>query len=322
MSIEEARRLLELSRQAHWSFPTSFGRPIPWDNPGDWVDNMGRERNSFTQAMAFLIHRGEGDMALQIAANVWRLWIPAKDEQGGRNVLAQVLAEGSRKPTKARALALYGYSLLAMRLGKTNESRKASEEAFGTAKRIGDPEALVLANLALSRVAFEDGDYAQSLSRAKDARQLAHSLGPAFEQAPLFMEAQSTRMLGDYERAASLFRRSVELNRRIGDRGMVIAELNNLGLVEIHRDHVVAAEQLFEESERASSQKDGNPYGEGMVLLNKAMVAFRRGHVREARSLLLRAKETFERSGVEPASDDKSEIDWLDQELARANPQS
>jgi predicted metal-dependent hydrolase len=129
-------------------------------------------------------------------------------------------------------------------------------------------------------------------------------------------------MLGDYERAASLFRRSVELNRRIGDRGMVIAELNNLGLVEIHRDHVVAAEQLFEESERASSQKDGNPYGEGMVLLNKAMVAFRRGHVREARSLLLRAKETFERSGVEPASDDKSEIDWLDQELAKANPQS
>jgi tetratricopeptide (TPR) repeat protein len=133
------------------------------------------------------------------------------------------------------------------------------------------------------------------------------------------MEAQSSRMLGDYEKAASLFRESVELNRRIGDRGMVIAELNNLGLVEIHRNNVDAAERLFDESEKISAPKNNDPYGQGMALVNKAMVAFGRGHIPQARSLLLTARTTFEQSGIAPVKDDKFEIDWLDHELTKIN---
>jgi hypothetical protein len=64
-------------------------------------------------------------MAIEIAASVWRLWVLANDDNGGRRFLARVLDEGPRKPTKARALALYGDSLFAIRLGKTNESRNA-----------------------------------------------------------------------------------------------------------------------------------------------------------------------------------------------------
>ena len=53
-------------------------------------------------------------------------------------------------------------------------------------------------------------------------------------QAPLFLHASATRLTGDYDQAAALFEQSLELNRKIGDQGMVAAELQNLGFVEIH----------------------------------------------------------------------------------------
>jgi len=295
-----------------------MGRPVRWEEPlEEWVERMSRERDSFVEAVTYLMQNGQENMALELAANVWRLWVLAKDDEGGRRFLARVLDEGPDKSTRAGALALYGDSLLAFRQGRVDESRKRSEEALKTAGSVNDPEALCLANLALSRVLFEDGDYEQARSRAGEARRLASDLNPAFGQAPLFMEAQSYRMLGDYEKAASLFSESVELNRRIGDRGMVMAELNNLGLVEIHRNNLDTAVRLFDESEKISGSMD-NPYGRGMRLLNRAAVAFRRGDTAQARSLLQTSKSTFEGSGIKPAKDDESEIDWLDQELAKA----
>ncbi len=76
---------------------------------------MSRERDSFMKAVAFLMRSDHEDMALEIAANVWRLWVLARDNDGGRRFLAQVLDEGSGKPTRPRALALYGDSLLGFR---------------------------------------------------------------------------------------------------------------------------------------------------------------------------------------------------------------
>ena len=164
MTLKEARRLLILSRQVRWSFPSSLGRPVRWEPSEPWVESVRKERVSFVKAVAFLMRNGQEDAALEIAANVWRLWVLARDNDGGRRLLAQVLDRGSRKQTRASALALYGDSLLAFRQGRIDESRRRSEEALEVAKSVVDPEALSLANLALSRVAFEDGDYKLALS--------------------------------------------------------------------------------------------------------------------------------------------------------------
>ena len=136
----------------------------------------------------------------------------------------------------------------------------------------------------------------------------------------MFMLAQSYRMLGDYEEAASLFSESLELNRRIEDKGMVIAELTNLGLVEIHRNNVERAEQLLDEAEKLTGSGPSDPYGKAMTCLNKAMLAYRKKDITGAQSLLSQAKSTFAEAKIEPAIDDKSEITWLEQELTRVIP--
>ena len=320
MTLIEAKRLVDLSRRAHWVYPTSFGRPIRWDSTEKWVKELDQERSSFAKAAAYLIQIGQEELALEIAANVWRLWILAKDGDGGRRFIAEIIDKCSDKPLRWRAVALYGDSLLAMRQGKLEESRKRSDETFRIAKLTKDVEALVFGNLAMSRVAMDDGNYQEARDRSSDALRYARDLGAGWWQAPLFMLAQSYRMLGDYEEAASLFSESLELNRRIEDKGMVIAELTNLGLVEIHRNNVDRAEQLLDEAEKLTGSAPDDPYGKAMTSLNKAMLAYRKNNIEQARSLLSQAKSTFAEAKIEPAIDDKSELTWLEGELTRIVP--
>src|SRR5207245_410162 len=118
---------------------------------------------------------------------------------------------------------------------KLDDSQKYNQEALEIAEKIKDREALALANLGLSRVAYEQGNYVEARSLAAKALELTRGLDPSLGQAPLFMDALSTRIVADYDTAADLFSKSVELKRKIGYKGMVTAALQNLGLDEAHR---------------------------------------------------------------------------------------
>lgn len=306
-----AERLLALSREAHWSFPSSSGNPI---RPGDSTEELVPERESFAELARGLVASGQEETATELAANVWRLWVAAGDAGGGRAFLASVLDAGEGRASRARALALYGDGLLAFRQGSVEESRARNEAALAAAEDSGDPEALALAHLGLSRVAFEDGEYERARSLAIRAREHARPLDPAFGgQGPVHLHAQSTRLIGEYDEAAALFAESLELNRRIGDQGMVPVELHNLGHVEIHRGDVDAAEGLFAECAQLGS--DDDPYGAAMTKLNRAAVAFGRGRHEEAGRLLAEARAILEETGTDPAADDRFEIEWLGGQL-------
>src|SRR6267143_6425718 len=314
---EKARHMLELSRSLHWDFPSSQGTPIIKGHAkSQQVEQAAQERESYANAARVLLESGDEDGAIEIASNAWRLWIVARDMDGGRAFLAAVLDKGEKKPSRARALALYGDALLAFRQGKIEESRERSQAGLDVALAVNDREALTLAYLAMSRVAFEDGDYAQSLTFAVKSREFARSLAPAMGQAPLFLHASATRMTGDYDQAATLFEQSLGLNRRIGDPGMVKAELQNLGLVEIHRGNVDAAERYFAESERLGPGND--PYSIAMTHLYRSGIEFVRGNRDESRTQLQQAQSILKEAGMDAGRDDQFEIDWLDQQLTKS----
>jgi ATP/maltotriose-dependent transcriptional regulator MalT len=176
---------------------------------------------------------------------------------------------------------------------------------------------LALAHLGLSRVAIEDGDHERARSLAAKAREHARALNPALGQAPLHMHAQAIRLAGAYDQAAALFAESLELNRRLGDQGMVGVELHNLGHVEVHRGNIDAAERYFAELAKLGAEDD--PYGAAMTQLNQAVVAFARGDHERAGALLARTESILAETGTEPAADDQFEIDCLRGQLAKAS---
>jgi tetratricopeptide (TPR) repeat protein len=308
MTREEAERLLALSREARWAFPSSSGRPVG-AVPGASVERLLEERGALVDAGRFLLAARDVGPATELAANTWRVWVLAGEEARGRAFLAAVLDGGVAAPSRARALALYGDGLLAFRQGAYEESHSRSEAALAAARAVEDREALALAHLGLSRSAFVAGDYGRARELASEARMHADGLDPALGQAPLHMQGQSARLAGDHEAAAALLAESLDLSRRLGDRPMEAVELHNLGHVELHRGNIDAAERLFTEAARLDPA--GDRYGEAMTQLDEAAVRFGRGDRDSARRLLARAEAIVEESGIELAPDDRFELDGL-----------
>jgi tetratricopeptide (TPR) repeat protein len=309
----DLERLLALSRQAEWRYPSSLGSPVRSDEDA-WVEPLIAEQESFVAAARFLVESGDRKTATELAAGVWRLWMISRDVDGGRAFLAPVLAGGAGDETRARAIALYGDGVFAFWQGALEDLRRRSEEAFSAAQAVDEPEVLALACLGLSRAAALDGDFARSRDLAAQALDHASPLAPAMRQGPLHTHAQAIRMLGEHDRAAVQFEESLALNRRIRDEGMIAVELHNLGHVELHRGNVDTAEGYFHELARLGPGTDA--YSVALTHLNEAVIAFARGDRDRASELLARIESVLEESGTELAPDDQFEVDHLRNGLA------
>lgn len=286
---------LEAARGITPDFPSSAGRPFRTPDEG-----LLARREEFAQAAREV----DPERATELAARTWRLWMAARDVAGGRAFLGEVLDEREPQESRWRVLALYGDGLFAFWDDDAEGSRRRNEEALALAQRLDDAEALLFAQLGLSRVAVEDGDDVRAAQFARAARALAAPLGEATEQATVHMEAQAARLGGDYDAAAELFEQSLALNRRIDDPSMVPVELHNLTLVEVHRGNAEAAERYLAELPAAT-----DPYVADLMRVAEAGIAFRRGDAQGARELLAGV------DGEAMASDDRAELEWLRAQL-------
>ena len=300
----EAERLRALAREARLEGPDA-----PY-----WVERLEPERNELLRAVRYYTGHGDTEAAVELAADVWRLWHILGHIAGGRQFLAAALDGAAGEPSSARALALYGDGLLAFRQGAQDESRRRNEAALAVARSVRDSHAEALALVGLSRVALRDGDYGGVRALAAEARERARRLPAAAGVAPLHMLAAGTRLAGDLDAAAELYRESLALNRHLGDRRMVGVELHNLGHLEVHRGNLDVARGYFTE---CVDLRDGhNPYDVAMTTLNEAAVALAEGDRRGAAELLGRTQSALERAGIVLDPDDAYEVDWLRGQLA------
>ncbi len=207
--------LLELSRRARWTFPTSAGPPVRPGANEPWLEELLAAREDLAEAARVL----SDDGAAELAANAWRIWMVTHELQDGRAFVAAALDGRDGGSPRDRAIALYGDGLLAFWSGAYAESRERNEAALAAAREVDDPEALALAHLGLCRNDFGAEHYERARSHAEQALGYANGLGPAMSQAPLHGYAQSTRFMGDLDEAAALLERSLALNREIDDRG-------------------------------------------------------------------------------------------------------
>jgi tetratricopeptide (TPR) repeat protein len=304
MTRAEAERLLALAREAKLVGPDA----------AKWVDRLAPERDGLVAAAHFLAENGDEEAAAELAAGVWRLWLVSGDASGGRQLLAAALDVGEGKPSRARAVALYGDGALAFRAGAQSESLERNEAALETARAVGDREAESLALVGLSRVAFRDGDYARVQSLAAEARELTRDLDAVAGVAPLHLLAAGTRLAGDHDEAVELYTESLELNRRLGDSRMVGVELHNIGHVELHRGNVDAAERCF--AECADVRNHDDPYEAAMTHLNHAALAFSRGDPERAAELLRAMQSTLDGAEIVLDPDDAFEVDRLRERIA------
>lgn len=302
MTREEAYALVALGRSA---------RLEPGPGAEEWEERLASKQGELSRAVAWLQESGDVDSAVELAAAVWRVWARRASVARAREILAPPLAAArTRPPTRALALALYADGVLAFREGKQEESHERNEAALGAARAIGDLEAEALALVGLSRVALRAGDYGGVCALATRARALVAHSGPEADSAPLHLLAAGTRLLGDYDRARTLYLESLALHRRIEDQYMVQVELHNLGHVELHRGDLPAARTYFGEC-AALREGANSPYDEAMERLNRAALDCHQGDSGTALRGLDEAERILADAGIVLDPDDRFEVDWL-----------
>jgi ATP/maltotriose-dependent transcriptional regulator MalT len=267
------------------------------------------ERDDVQRRTEELIAAGDLAGAEQLAADSWRSWMAAGDLEGGRVFLAAVLDREDARPSRARALALYGDGILAFRQGDQVGSQARNEQALAEARAIGDRPAESLALVGMSRVALRDGRNDDVVRLAREARSLAGDDSGA-NLMPLHLQAAGTRLAGDYDGARALYEESLQLSRRLGDSALEAMELHNLAHVALHQGEVDAAERRFEEWRRLTADSDA-PYDRAMAALNEAAVAAAHGERQRARNRLDRAEEILADAGISLDPDDAFEARHL-----------
>jgi hypothetical protein len=95
----EARRLLALSREARWAFPSSYGAPSV---PGkESVQRLVAERERLSEVAEAL----DDEEATELAANAWRAWMVERDVDGGRRFVDAILdRDGAGSPADRNEL--------------------------------------------------------------------------------------------------------------------------------------------------------------------------------------------------------------------------
>lgn len=227
-----------------------------------------------------------------------------------------VLDASDPKPTRARALALYGDGVLAFRTGDRAGSLARNRAALELARQLRDPELEALAMVGLCRIALRDGDYPRVCKVAREALQLVSERPEEARLMPLHLLAAGTRLGGDHESALGLYTQSLELSRRLQDHRMIANELHNLGHVYLHLGRAADAERAFAERLRAiSGQKDA--YNAAMTAFNEASLAYAQGDNSRASDLFDDATAGLRSAGIELDPDDAFELRWLGEKLGR-----
>jgi tetratricopeptide (TPR) repeat protein len=199
----------------------------------------------------------------------------------------------------AEAERLYQEGVEAFRSGAAERSRRLTERSLELARDVGDVSATVNALMGLGRLALREKDLARVHRLTAEARALVEDRGgpPEAVALPLHLDAEATRMAGDYERARPLYERSLELNRELGREHWITVELSNLAWVEVNAGRTDRADELLQEVlARVDPVRD--TYGTPFCLVGLARVAGERGEHDRAARLVGAAERMLESAGL------------------------
>jgi tetratricopeptide (TPR) repeat protein len=279
------------------------------------LEALAAERDAVADAVRAFAERGDPASALELVGRAWRIWFSSGELDAGSSAAAAALeAPGADTVPLWRARALYVDGLFAFRAGDDARSLQRNEEALQIAREEGDARGESDALTGLARVALRAGRYDEVVSLAREARGRAREADdPGAEASPLHLHAAGVRLQRDYETARLLYLESLELNAGLGNAAWVAMEQHNLGWVELHLGNVDEAEARFRERD---AQTSTDAYGDAWSELNWAAVALARGDTTEARTRFAAGARALEALGAALDPDDRSEFDWLSEQLA------
>jgi len=261
-----------------------------------------QELDNLHAAMRWTLAAGS-DLAVPLAATLWRYWQIRGLRRQGLAWLEQalLLPAGTASPSRADALA--GAALLARLLGDHARAEQFAQEGVALGRVVGPPIALTASLNVLTTIAARADEWDRARGYCDESVAVARAAGDVrLEAIALFVLAESLLHRGRYAEARDVGRRAHALARTAGDKEIIAVILARLGVAAAHERRLdEASEHLAEALEL--SRALGFPEPAAWCCEGLALVAVASGDaVRAAR--LLGAGESLRRAGggvVQPA---------------------
>lgn len=263
---------------------------------------LDRERDNLHAAMSWAVAAGS-DLAVPLAAELWRYWLIRGHRRDGLAWLEQALSLPQGAPSPARAVALAGAALLARLVGDFTRAEAFAVEGVELGRVEGPPRALTASLNVLTTLAAGAGDFDRARGHCDEAVAVARAAGDVrLEALALFILAEGALHAGRYEDVRGVGGRALGLARAAGDSEVIAISLARLGIAAAHERRLdEATEHLLEAVEHARAL--GFPETAAWCCEGLALVAAEGGDVVRA-ARLLGAGESLRRAGggvVQPA---------------------
>jgi predicted ATPase/DNA-binding SARP family transcriptional activator len=297
-----AKRELHRSHAEHFLEIAQHARTEDPVGKLEALEILDRERENLHAAMRWTIEARD-DLAVPLAAALWRYWLIRGYRRQNLEWLEQALALPTGAPSPPRAIALAGAALLARLLGDFTRAEALAHEGVALGRAVGPPRALAVSLNVLTTLASRAGDFDRARGHCEESVAVARAAGDGrLEALALVILAEGALHDGRYGDVREVGGRALGLARTAGDTEVIAIVLARLGVAAAHERRLEdASAHLSEAVEHARAL--GFPEIAAWCCEGLALVAAESGDVVRA-TRLLGVGESLRRAGggvVQPA---------------------
>jgi predicted ATPase/DNA-binding CsgD family transcriptional regulator len=258
--LEEAGEAARV-REQHAGYYLAMAEEAEPELKGDrqvtWLERLETEHGNLRVAMAWLLERGESDLAARLGWALWLFWGIRTHLTEGRRSMEQALSAGGSgaMTASARAKALYVAGMMANYQGDHLSADPLVKESLRLSEELEDKVGTAYALANAGYVALGRGRFQQAIAVIEEAAALFVEQGEKWGAAIEFgFLAVAWRNRGDHERARRLAERALAISREIGERQATTSALYTLAILAQTEGKDERARNLFGEGLRLSAQ--------------------------------------------------------------------
>jgi len=185
----------------------------------EWLKRLEEDSDNLRTAMAWLLEKGDYEVAVRMAHALWIFWMIHGHQGEGRRWIEEALAKGKMLTTHAQAKALSVQFSTYYGLGNPERMERIAEEAAALFRQVGDKLGLAYVLACLATVKMQLGDADRAIALFEEALDLGREVGDMWGVSGGLGHLGSIYLgRGDYEQARHYFEEGLALSRQIGNK--------------------------------------------------------------------------------------------------------
>ena len=245
----EAPRLQDLHARHYLALADREQTELRGDGQAAALRRLESEHANLRAAIDWACTEGNAELALRLAAFLWRFWWVRGLLSEGRQWLSKVLALPVEGLEDVRAKVFEGAAALAWGQADAEQAEMHAEEALKLFRRVDDKQGIARALNHLGLVSQERGAYDRARGFFDESGALARELGNERSYAVAVVNLGGLALIeGDYVRAREFSELGLRLHREQDSRDGEAISLLNLGFAALEEGAVDDARKHLEES--------------------------------------------------------------------------